>query len=91
MNYIQFWYQILPHVFNKKMKTNILRFVHKLWSYQCLNFRSDALKMTSSEWKRQKLPKLYSESIGFYFILYNETQCISKLDKIGIFIDMKFH
>ena len=27
----------------------------------------------------------------FYFILYSETQCISKLDKIGIFIDMKFH
>ena len=26
-----------------------------------------------------------------YFILYSETQCISKLDKIGIFIDMKFH
>ena len=29
--------------------------------------------------------------IGLYFILYSETQCISKLDKIGIFIDMKFH
>ena len=27
----------------------------------------------------------------FYFILYSENQCISKLDKIGIFIDMKFH
>ena len=26
-----------------------------------------------------------------YFILYSENQCISKLDKIGIFIDMKFH
>ena len=25
------------------------------------------------------------------FILYSENQCISKLDKIGIFIDMKFH
>ena len=30
-------------------------------------------------------------SIAIYFILYSETQCISKLDKIGIFIDMKFH
>ena len=30
-------------------------------------------------------------NINFYFILYSETQCISKLDKIGIFIDMKFH
>ena len=29
--------------------------------------------------------------IILYFILYSETQCISKLDKIGIFIDMKFH
>ena len=28
---------------------------------------------------------------NIYFILYSETQCISKLDKIGIFIDMKFH
>ena len=27
----------------------------------------------------------------FYFILYSENKCISKLDKIGIFIDMKFH
>ena len=27
----------------------------------------------------------------FYFILYSENQCISKLDKTGIFIDMKFH
>ena len=27
----------------------------------------------------------------FYFILYSKNQCISKLDKIGIFIDMKFH
>ena len=27
----------------------------------------------------------------FYFIHYSENQCISKLDKIGIFIDMKFH
>ena len=30
-------------------------------------------------------------TVLFYFILYSETQCISKLDKIGIFIDMKFH
>ena len=28
---------------------------------------------------------------SLYFILYSENQCISKLDKIGIFIDMKFH
>ena len=28
---------------------------------------------------------------NFYFILYSENQCISKLDKIGIFIDMQFH
>ena len=28
---------------------------------------------------------------GIYFILDSENQCISKLDKIGIFIDMKFH
>ena len=28
---------------------------------------------------------------NFYFILYSENQCISKLNKIGIFIDMKFH
>ena len=26
-----------------------------------------------------------------YFILYSENQCKAKLDKIGIFIDMKFH
>ena len=26
----------------------------------------------------------------FYFLPYSENQCISKLDKIGIFIDMKF-
>ena len=29
--------------------------------------------------------------LNTYFILYSENQCISKLDKIGIFIDMKFH
>ena len=34
---------------------------------------------------------LYADDTTFYFILYSETQCISKLDKIGIFIDMKFH
>ena len=28
---------------------------------------------------------------AFYFILYSENQCISEFDKIGIFIDMKFH
>ena len=28
---------------------------------------------------------------AFYFILDSENQCISKLDKIGIFTDMKFH
>ena len=27
----------------------------------------------------------------FFFWPYSENQCISKLDKIGIFIDMKFH
>ena len=32
-----------------------------------------------------------SEIFFIYFILYSENQCISKLDKIGIFIDMKFH
>ena len=31
------------------------------------------------------------EDNGVYFILYSENQCISKLDKNGIFIDMKFH
>ena len=30
-------------------------------------------------------------NILVYFILYSVNQCISKLDKIGIFIDMKFH
>ena len=30
-------------------------------------------------------------NISFYFILYSENQCISKFDKIVIFIDMKFH
>ena len=34
---------------------------------------------------------LPSPNIGVYFILDSENQCISKLDKIGIFIDMKFH
>ena len=34
---------------------------------------------------------LNGKATDFYFILYSETQCISKLDKIGIFIDMKFH
>ena len=35
---------------------------------------------------------LYADrDIHVYFILYSETQCILKLDKIGIFIDMKFH
>ena len=29
--------------------------------------------------------------IKFYFLLFSENQCISRLDKIGIFIDMKFH
>ena len=36
----------------------------------------------------------YSKAVVYkfvYFILYSENQCISKLDKIGIFIDMKFH
>ena len=28
---------------------------------------------------------------SIYFIPYSDNQCISKLDKIGIFIDMKFH
>ena len=32
-----------------------------------------------------------ARSIKVYFILYSENQCISKLYKIGIFIDMKFH
>ena len=32
-----------------------------------------------------------SEAGLFYFILYSENRCISKLDKIGIFIDMKFY
>ena len=32
----------------------------------------------------------YSD-FAFYFILNSENQCISKLDKIGIFIDMKVH
>ena len=31
------------------------------------------------------------ETAYVYFILYSENQCISKLDKIGIFIDMKFY
>ena len=31
------------------------------------------------------------KGIGIYFILYSENQCISKLDEIGIFIDIKFH
>ena len=46
----------------------------------------------------KKYQKCSAEKILFlqlkkklYFILYSETQCISKLDKIGIFIDMKFH
>ena len=35
----------------------------------------------------------HDQYIMVYFILYSENQCISKLDKIGIFIesDMKFH
>ena len=35
----------------------------------------------------------YYGNIHVYFILYSENQCtrISKLDKIGIFIDIKFH
>ena len=33
----------------------------------------------------------YADDNTVYFILYSETQCISKLDKIDIFIDMKFH
>ena len=35
--------------------------------------------------------ELYVQSTTIYFILYSENQCISKYDKIGIFIDMKFH
>ena len=31
------------------------------------------------------------KNLRIYFILYSENQCISKYDKIGIFIDMKFH
>ena len=41
--------------------------------------------------ENKKSSKRSSGGIIFYFILYSETQCISKLDKIGIFIDMKFH
>ena len=33
---------------------------------------------------------VHSEVEQFYFILYSENQCISKLDKIGIFTDMQF-
>ena len=33
----------------------------------------------------------YIENILLYFILYSENHCISKLDKIGIFTDVKFH
>ena len=47
--------------------------------------------MASRRELEKMLPILGSENC--YFILYSETQCtcISKLDKIGIFIDMKFH
>ena len=40
--------------------------------------------------KRSSLT-MYIDIKHLYFILYSETQCISKLDKIGIFIHMKFH
>ena len=38
----------------------------------------------------EKSDKISSYQSVFYFILHSENQCISKLDKIGIFIDMKF-
>ena len=39
---------------------------------------------------RSERPMLHGIKI-IYFILYSEYQCVSKLDKIGIFIDMKFY
>ena len=40
---------------------------------------------------QRTLPISLFARLLFYLILYSENQCISKLDKIGILIDMKFH
>ena len=49
----------------------------------CKNYRSGV----------ENILFLTTKTIGniLYFILYSENQCISKLDKNGIFIDVKFH
>ena len=46
---------------------------------------------TSMQMHSLEAPVQAGTNIYIYSILYSETQCISKLDKIGIFIDMKFH
>ena len=46
---------------------------------------------SGNAYKLQKVVMHTTERSNVYFILYSATQCISKLDKIGIFIDMKFH
>ena len=44
-----------------------------------------------SKIRKNGIPHSMGCRFTIYFILHSETQCISKLDKIGIFIDIKFH
>ena len=60
------------------------------------NFKKDPLKVHVKSYKMVRVNSFFQFQVCFhdsifYFILYTENQCISKLDKIGIFIDMKFH
>ena len=57
-----------------------------MWDILCHGLSSAINNEVLAEWI-----SLYGLHPYNYFILYSETQCISKLDKIGIFIDMKFH
>ena len=61
-------------------------------------FKSFSSVYNESQNRKWKLRRGYSKTskvdmptMPNYFIHDSENQCISKLDKIGIFIDMKFH
>ena len=64
-------------------KIRITRQVEQDRAKQRQHLRNKILKLSSRDF--------LEVSKSFYFILYSENQCISKHDKIDIFIDMKFH
>ena len=62
------------------------------WSKPYRGIRGDHIVSFSKtvDGTQPSIDDVHSEVEQFYFILYSENQCISKLDKIGIFTDMQF-